>query len=149
MKCPVCHDEESRVVDSRTAGDSIRRRRQCAGCDARYTTHERIEYRVPWVVKKDGRREPFSRDKVLHGIVLACRKRPVDMSAMEDAVKDVEAKLELLREAEVPSSVVGAAVMHVLQEVDQVAHVRFASVYREFENVDQFIEAIKPLQEPS
>ena len=149
MKCPVCHDEESRVVDSRTAGDSIRRRRQCVGCDARYTTHERIEYRVPWVVKKDGRREPFSRDKVLHGIVLACRKRPVDMSAMEAAVKDVEAKLELLREAEVPSSVVGAAVMNVLQEVDQVAHVRFASVYREFESVDQFIEAIKPLQETS
>ena len=99
-----------------------------------------------WVLKKNGVKEPFSREKVLHGISLACRKRPVDAVAMESAVRAVVARLEATRELELPSSVVGEAVMEVLRGVDEVAYVRFASVYREFESVDQFVEAIAPLQ---
>jgi transcriptional repressor NrdR len=106
-----------------------------------------VERRLPWIVKKDGRREPFVREKVLHGIALACRKRPIDAAIMEDAVRRVETQLETMRDAEVPSSVVGEAVMQVLRDIDEVAYVRFASVYREFGGVEQFIETIRPLRE--
>ncbi len=143
MRCPECQHEDSRVIDSRTAGeDAIRRRRQCSDCGARFTTHERIETPIAWVLKKDGQRVPFSRHKVLNGIDLACRKRPIDASGMDTAVKKVEGLLVDLRVAEITTSQVGEAVMKVLRETDAVAYVRFASVYREFESVEQFAETI-------
>ena len=149
MRCPKCHFPDSKVIDSRTSGDTVRRRRECLAeaCAERFTTHERVESRIPWIVKKDGRRLPFAREKVLRGIELACRKRPVDAGAMEQAVRRVEEVLESIREQEVPSSIVGEAVMEVLREVDEVAYIRFASVYRNFENVDQFVDTIRPLRE--
>lgn len=143
MRCPDCGHEDSRVVDSRTTGDSIRRRRQCSACNARFTTHERLEQRVLWVIKRDGRREPWSREKVLHGIALACRKRPVDADVMEQVVAQVEADLE---GGEVTASDVGQAVLAALRTVDPVAYVRFASVYGKFESVEQFVDAITPLR---
>jgi transcriptional repressor NrdR len=149
MRCPKCQHPDSKVIDSRTSGDTIRRRRECLSCAERFTTHEHIEARLPWVVKKDGRREPFAREKVLHGIALACRKRPIDAAAMDEAVRRVEQSLENLRENEVGSSVVGELVMSVLRDIDEVAYVRFASVYREFGSADQFIQTIRPLMESS
>ena len=136
------------MIDSRASGDTIRRRRECLaeGCGERFTTHERTEARVPWIIKKDGRREPFDRDKVFRGIALACRKRPLDTAAMDDAARRVEMLLET-REGEITAAAVGQAVMEVLRDVDEVAYVRFASVYRQFESVDQFVETIRPLQE--
>lgn len=149
MRCPVCQSSESKVVDSRTTGDAIRRRRECLDCSARFTTHERVEQRVVWVVKKDGRKEPFSREKVLHGISLACRKRPLDAQAMDGVVARVEAVLESGRGAEVTSADVGEAVMRVLREVDEIAYLRFCSVYQEFESLQQFLDTIRPLTEPT
>jgi transcriptional repressor NrdR len=127
--------------------DSIRRRRECQACSARFTTHERLERRMPWVVKKDGTKELFSTDKVLNGLRLACRKRPIGAEGLEDLVRLVEDRVDGLRLAEVQSAEVGEAVMLVLRDVDEVAYVRFASVYRAFENVDQFVETIRPLRE--
>lgn len=147
MRCPECESDDLKVVDSRTAGDGIRRRRECGICGARFTTHERVEQRLPWVVKKNGGRQPFSRDKVLHGIALACRKRPVSPEDLERAVRQVEARLVALREPEIPTDRVGEAVMEVLSEVDQVAYVRFASVYKQFDSVAQFAEFITPMQD--
>ncbi len=149
MRCPKCHFPDSKVIDSRTSGDSIRRRRECLaeGCAERFTTHERLEARIPWIVKKDGRREPFARDKVYRGISLAGRKRPIEPATIDEAVRKVEAFLEGLRETEVPSAVVGQAVMDVLKDIDQVAYIRFASVYQEFESVEKFVETIRPLRE--
>ena len=149
MRCAECHHPESRVVDSRTSGDSIRRRRECLACGGRFTTHERIERPILWVLKKDGRKEPFSEEKVLSGLALACRKRPVSGSDMDEAVGRVHALLQERRGSEVPAAAVGEAVMEVLREIDEVAYVRFASVYREFESADQFIDTIRPLQERS
>ncbi|MBT3218814.1 MAG: transcriptional repressor NrdR [Proteobacteria bacterium] len=146
MRCPECN-ADSRVIDSRTGENSTRRRRQCTECGVRFTTQERIELRMPTIVKKNGLREPFSREKVLHGIVLACQKRPIDPAAMEELVGQVEKSLDSLRLPEVPASQVGEIVMDVLRDVDEVAYVRFASVYRAFESADQFIETIHPLQE--
>lgn len=147
MRCPDCHHPESKVIDSRTTTDeAVRRRRQCLSCGARFTTHERLERRLPWVVKRDGRREPFEPRKVVQGIALACRKRPVDAAMMDEAVRAVESRLEQCRDAEVPSSMVGEAVMLVLHEVDPVAYVRFASVYRAFESIEQFASLIDPMR---
>jgi transcriptional repressor NrdR len=147
MRCPVCGHESSRVIDSRTTGDAIRRRRVCSECEHRFTTHERVELRLPWVVKKDGAREPYSRDKVRRGIALACRKRSIDAETLEQAVRHVEQRLIALRLPEVQSGRVGEAVMQTLRETDAVAYVRFASVYREFESIDEFADAISPLQD--
>lgn len=147
MLCPACQHDDSRVLDSRDTGDAIRRRRSCLECGHRFTTLERIEIRLPWIVKKDGRREPFSRDKVLHGIALACRKRPVSPEDLEAAVQRVEQRLLEQREGEVSSARVGEAVMDALRDVDPVAYVRFASVYRQFESVEQFGEAIRGIPE--
>lgn len=138
MRCPACQHTESRVIDSRDSGDVTRRRRSCLACGHRFTTLERIEVRLPWVVKRDGRREVFSRDKVLHGIALACRKRPIDAERLAAAVHQVETALVELREADVTSAQVGEAVMAVLADLDAVAYVRFASVYRQFESAEQF-----------
>lgn len=147
MRCPVCTTEDTRVVDSRTSADAIRRRRECLQCGSRFTTFERVEARQLWVQKRGGEREPFLRDKVAAGIQLATRKRPFTSAQRDELVDRVVKRLEDLREATVPSSAVGEAVMEVLREVDDVAYVRFASVYRAFESVDQFIEAIAPLRE--
>ena len=146
MRCPACHGIESKVVDSRTTGDVIRRRRQCQACQHRFTTHERVERRLPWVVKRDGRREPFSAKKGMTGLTLACRKRPVGRDALEALVERVELRLSSRREGDVGSDEVGQILMEELSEVDAVAYVRFASVYRAFESVEQFVEAIGPLQ---
>lgn len=147
MRCPSCQHGESRVVDSRTTGEAIRRRRQCASCGARFTTHERAEQRLLWVLKKDGQREPWSTEKVLHGIALACHKRPVDTPSMEAAVREVEAAFD--GRSEVDSARVGDEVQAVLRRLDPVAMVRFVSVYQEFESLEQFIDLIRPLQDPT
>ncbi|MCO4744407.1 MAG: transcriptional repressor NrdR [Proteobacteria bacterium] len=147
MRCPTCQHEDSKVVDSRTSGDAIRRRRECLECSERFTTHERVERPTLWVLKKDGRKEPFRSEKVLTGLALACRKRPITAADMDDAARKVEAMLQERRGTEVPAAAVGEAVMEVLRTVDEVAYIRFASVYREFESADQFIETIRPLQE--
>lgn len=145
MRCPECGAAETKVIDSRVSGDAVRRRRVCEACSARFTTHERIEQRQLWVLKSSGQKEPFQREKVLHGIHLACRKRPC-AGEVESLVNRVIARLEDRREAAIPSQAVGEAVMQVLREVDEVAYVRFASVYQAFESVDQFIEAVLPLR---
>ncbi len=146
MRCPDCSSDQTRVVDSRAGADTIRRRRECEVCGARFTTFERVERRQIWVAKRDGTREPFEPSKVASGIALACRKRPIDGDRVEEMVDRVVRHLEDRREATVPSSAVGEAVMEVLREVDEVAYVRFASVYRAFDGVEDFIEAIKPLR---
>ena len=149
MLCPACSHDQDRVVDSRSTreGAAIRRRRECSVCGTRFTTFERIEQRLPWVTKKSGGRQPFSRDKVLHGIALACRKRPVSPEEMERAVRQVEQRLVALREPEVTSDRVGEAVMNVLRDLDHVAYVRFASVYQQFDSIEQFAELVTPLRE--
>ena len=147
MRCPECGHDDSKVVDSRSGPSHIRRRRECLNCSARFTTHERLETPALWVLKKNGQKEPFNANKVLAGLSLACRKRPIDADVIEEAVQRVHTRLTQLRQPTVPSSAVGEAVMDVLKEVDDVAYVRFASVYRAFESVDQFVEAIRPLRE--
>lgn len=146
MRCPDCGSDQTRVVDSRAGSDAIRRRRECEACGARFTTFERVERRQLWVAKRDGTREPFERGKVASGIALACRKRPIDADRIDEMVDHVVRRLEDRREPTVPSSAVGEAVMEVLREVDEVAYVRFASVYRAFDGVEDFIEAIAPLR---
>lgn len=147
MQCPRCQHVDSKVIDSRTSGDSVRRRRECLACNERFTTHERYELRLPWIVKRAGHREPFERAKLLKGVDRACVKRPVSRDAQEALVDRVERALEALREGEVGSHVVGELVMNELMRLDEVAYVRFASVYRAFESVDQFVEAIRPLRQ--
>ncbi|MFT4626138.1 MAG: transcriptional repressor NrdR [Myxococcota bacterium] len=128
-------------------GDAIRRRRECLQCGHRFTTHERIEQRLPLVVKRDGRREPFTRSKVMTGLALACRKRPVDHEALESLVDRVETRIASGREGEITAGEVGAVVMEELRDVDAVAYVRFASVYHAFESIEQFVDALAPLRE--
>jgi transcriptional repressor NrdR len=147
MRCPECGDGDTRVVDSRDSGDSIRRRRECLACGARFTTFERMEVRPLWVLKRDGTKEPFRREKVLSGIAHACRKRPFDESSLEGLVDRVVRRLEARREPALGTDTVGEAVMEVLREVDEVAFVRFASVYQAFESVDQFVGAIHRARE--
>ena len=147
MRCPECQHSESKVIDSRSAVDSIRRRRECLACSGRFTTHERVERLLPWVQKKNDKKEPFKAEKILKGIALACRKRPIDALTQQEAVREVESRLLAMHCDEVLSSVVGQAVMDVLREIDEVAYLRFASVYREFESVEQFMETIRPLRE--
>lgn len=149
MRCPECQHLESRVVDSRSAGDSIRRRRECASCGHRFTTYERSERPQLWVLKKSGIKEPYHHEKVLHGLALACRKRPVQAEQLDEAARQVRTLLEQRRDTPIPSSAVGEAVMEVLRRVDAVAYVRFASVYQAFESVDEFVEVIRPLTERS
>ncbi len=147
MKCPFCGHLEDKVVDSRSSkeGDAIRRRRECLKCEARFTTYERVEEVLPLVIKKDGRREPFDRQKILQGLLKACEKRPVGIVALEDAVSKIEKKLQEGGEKEIPSSVIGEEVMHALHKLDQVAYVRFASVYREFKDINEFMEELREL----
>lgn len=147
MKCPFCGYEEDKVVDSRTSSDaiSIRRRRECLDCGKRYTTYEQIEEQALMIVKKDGRREPFDRHKLLAGLVKACEKRPVSMDALGRLVDELERQLSQEFEREAPSREIGERVMRKLHLLDPVAYVRFASVYREFKDVEQFMRELKDL----
>ncbi len=147
MKCPFCGNVEDKVVDSRSnpEGDAIRRRRECLKCQRRFTTYEHVEKADVMVVKKDGRRESFDKNKLLAGLVKACEKRPVSMEKMQEIIDEVERSLENRYEREIPSKEIGEAVMKELQKIDDVAYVRFASVYREFKDVNQFMSELNHL----
>lgn len=147
MKCIYCGHLEDKVIDSRSSaeGNSVRRRRECLKCERRFTTYEYIE-RIPLlVVKKDGRREAFDRNKILSGIVKACEKRSISLKMMEDMVASIERSAMRKYEKEMPASVVGELVMEKLASVDEVAYVRFASVYRQFKDVNQFMSELKDI----
>lgn len=147
MRCPFCSHIEDKVVDSRMAkeGEAIRRRRECLGCKRRFTTYERVDEILPMVVKKDGRRELFDLAKILAGLKRACEKRPISMATLEAVANQIEKHIQERGEAEVPCRVVGEEVMAELHKIDQVAYVRFASVYREFKDVEQFMDEVKGL----
>jgi len=147
MKCPFCGHTESRVVDSRISKDaeSIRRRRECLKCRKRFTTSERGEETLPLIVKKDGRREPFDQQKIFNGLKKACEKRPISIDTLEKVVSRIEQSLIESGEREVKSSVVGERVMEELYNLDGVAYVRFASVYRQFKDINQFMKELKDL----
>jgi transcriptional repressor NrdR len=147
MKCPFCQGDNDRVVDSRASQDgfAIRRRRQCLSCKRRYTTYERIERTTVRLVKKDGTREPYDASKIKRGLEKACWKRPVSEAQLEAIIATVENELESNFESEVESRHVGELVMEQLRELDQVAFVRFASVYRQFEDVHDFVSELRPM----
>lgn len=147
MKCPFCDELEDKVVDSRMAkeGEVIRRRRECLGCKRRYTTYERVEEILPMVVKKDGRRETFDRTKILAGLKKACEKRPISTATIEAVTDRIEKRIQEMGETEIESRIVGEELMKELHQLDQVAYVRFASVYREFKDIDQFMDELRSL----
>lgn len=147
MKCPFCHDLENHVIDSRLTKDGgvIRRRRECLHCKRRFTTYERVEEMLPMVVKKDGRREVFDRRKIVSGLRKACEKRPVSIAAIEQTADRIEQALQERGEKEIPSSAIGEAVMRELHKLDKVAYVRFASVYRSFKDVGEFMRELEDL----
>ena len=147
MKCPFCGHIEDKVVDSRlsTDAETIRRRRECEKCGKRFTSYERVEEIMPMVVKKDGRREPFDRLKVLSGLKKACEKRAVSMDTLANVVDEIEKKLLEGAQKEISSSAVGEEIMRNLQELDKVAYVRFASVYRDFKDIDEFVKELAGL----
>ena len=147
MKCPFCSAEDTRVINSRPADDNsaIRRRRQCETCGRRFTTYEKLEVFPVMIVKKDQSREPYSRDKLRNGILQACHKRPVSTDDLNNMLDDIETSLFNRFEKEVPSSVIGEMVMERLRSLDEVAYVRFASVYRSFTDVNTFAEELKEL----
>lgn len=138
---------ESKVVDSRISGDGdiVRRRRECERCNVRFTSYERVESELPMIIKKDGRREPFDRLKISHGIQKACEKRPVGMEVIEDIVSKIELWAQELGKAEISSTMVGEKVMDALQRLDEVAYVRFASVYRSFKDINEFMDELKDI----
>lgn len=140
MKCPYCGHLENHVTDSRASnsGDVIRRRRQCESCTTRFTTYERVEYTLPTVVKKDGRREPFDRAKIAKSLRVALSKRPVSLERIESIADEIERELVEADQREMASSMIGERLMQRLRELDQVAYVRFASVYRSFRDIDEF-----------
>lgn len=147
MKCPFCSYTEDKVIDSRSSNEdkSVRRRRECLKCKKRFTTYEYIEEIPLMVIKKDGRRESFDRNKILSGIVKACEKRPVGMDKMEAVVDKVEKELQKSFDKEVKAQVIGESVMNHLHKLDEVAYVRFASVYRQFKDINQFMKELKDL----
>lgn len=147
MQCPFCDYLENKVVDSRLSkeGEAIRRRRECLACQRRFTTYERIEDILPSVIKKDGGREPFDRQKILQGLKKACEKRPISIDALDAAVDRIEKKIQDAGKSEVPSRMIGEEVMNELHSLDQVAYVRFASVYREFKDLGEFMSELKDL----
>ena len=147
MKCPYCEATDTKVVDKRATPDevSIRRRRECLKCEKRFTTYERIENIDLTIVKKDGKKEPYNREKVLKGLLKATEKRGVSIEKLNDAVDKIEAKLRNLDNTEIPSKVVGEEVMRALKKMDKVAYIRFASVYRDFHDVTEFQEEVSKL----
>ena len=145
MNCPYCGYYDSRVLDSRDVNDGIRRRRQCLECDSCFTTYERVQPASLFVIKKDNRREEFNKDKLLTGIRKACEKRPVPVTKLEEIVEEIETMLQERPEKELKTSEIGRYVMDKLKELDKVAYVRFASVYREFKDVNDFFAELKTL----
>lgn len=148
MKCPFCSDPNTQVTDTREneEGDVVRRRRRCVACDKRFTTYERIDLKMPHIVKRNGNRSEFDHDKLAASLKLALRKRPVTLEAVEAAIARIEARMLSLGEAEVRSKQLGELVMRELKELDKVAYIRFASVYRNFADVDEFSEVIREVQ---
>ena len=148
MHCPFCANPDTRVIDSRLLGegDQVRRRRECQGCKARFTTYETAELSLPRIIKSDGRREPFNDEKLRGGILKALEKRPVAMERVEDSINQVKRKVRESGEREIDSRRLGELVMDALRSLDQVAYVRFASVYRSFEDVRAFLEEIESLE---
>ena len=147
MKCPYCGEDDTKVIDSRPADEnsSIRRRRQCEVCGKRFTTYEKLETMPLMVIKKDNTREPYNRAKIEAGIVTSCHKRPVSSAQIRGIIDEIENEIFSFEEKEIPSSVIGEKVMQKLKMVDEVAYVRFASVYREFKDVNTFVEEIGKL----
>ncbi len=147
MRCPFCNDLDSRVLDSRPAegGSVIRRRRECSSCSRRFTTYERVEEQLLYVVKRDGRRERFNRKKILTGLLKACEKRPVSLATLEGLAEEVEREIRNTLVEEVPSTYIGDLVMDRLRNLDEVAYVRFASVYRCFTDVERFRQELESL----
>jgi transcriptional repressor NrdR len=149
MKCPFCADTENKVIDSRLSkeGYVIRRRRECLACNRRFTTYERIEEIPLMIIKKDGRREEFNRDKIRTGITKACEKRNISMNSIEDFLDELEQELRETGKKEISSSIVGERVINRLHDLDEIAYVRFASVYREFKDVNDFVQELKLMLE--
>lgn len=147
MKCPFCSYSDSRVLESRPTeeGSAIRRRRECLSCRERFTTYERVETVPLMVIKKDGTRQEFDRSKILQGVIKACEKRPVPLARLEQMVSDIEQRLRNSMEQEVSSKTIGEMVMNELKQIDQVAYVRFASVYRQFKDIQSFLEELQTL----
>jgi transcriptional repressor NrdR len=147
MKCPFCAFTDNKVIDSRMSKDAqvIRRRRECLECGRRFTTYERIEEVLPLVIKKDARREPFDRMKIIIGLKKACEKRPISITTLEKVADKIEARIQESGEKEIPSSMIGEAIMLELFQLDHVAYVRFASVYRSFKDAHQFMEELRDL----
>ncbi len=147
MKCPYCGVDNDKVIDSRSNNDgfSIRRRRECLGCQRRFTTYERVEQSSIKVIKKDGGREPFDQDKIRSGLEKACWKRPVSNEQIRQLIETVEREVHDSFESEVPADKIGEIIMQHLRHVDQVAYVRFASVYRQFEDVHDFVDELQPM----
>ncbi len=147
MRCPFCGNSDSKVVDSRPdkGGSGIRRRRECEQCAKRFTTHERIEEMLPLVLKKDGRREPFERTKIISGIKKACEKRPISVEVIERLVDRLETRLQESSEKEISTTLIGEWIMKELHDLDEVAYVRFASVYRSFRDINEFMQELQEL----
>ena len=145
MRCPYCSESESRVIDSRGLGEGIRRRRQCLGCAARFTTYERVQPYSIFVIKKDGRREEFSRDKLSLGIRKACEKRPLPTGAIDKLIDSIEVELYRVGKAEIPSSLIGDLIMAGLKRLDHIAYIRFASVYRDFADITSLKQEVDTL----
>jgi transcriptional repressor NrdR len=148
MRCPKCGNQDDKVIDSRASreGSTIRRRRQCLQCNLRFTTYEEIEHEGLMVVKRDGRREEFSREKLLSGLKKACQKRPISPEAIEEVVEKIVDEITGKYDREVPGAVIGERVMEALRELDKVAYVRFASVYRRFEEATEFVSEVNKLE---
>ena len=149
MRCPFCSEPQSRVTDSRVAEDGIRRRRECLSCRRRFTTYERVQAGPLLVSKRDGRREEFSREKLLSGLRKACAKRPVPGAVIEGLVDDIESGLAQRSSAEIPASDLGTILMERLREIDRVAYIRYASVYRDFQDIESFEKAVRDLRDES
>ncbi|MGE5301253.1 MAG: transcriptional regulator NrdR [Acidobacteriota bacterium] len=149
MKCPFCENLEDRVIDSRTSreGNAIRRRRECLRCGKRFTSYERVEDLVPMVVKKDGRREPFDTGKIRNGLLIACKKRPIETDRLDSIVDAIEKKLAGLGVKEIRSTWIGEQIMAELRQLDKVAYVRFASVYHQFKDINDLMDEVKTLFE--
>lgn len=147
MKCPYCNSEMTKVIDSRPSEESnaIRRRRQCDACNRRFTTYETIESAPLIVIKKDLSREPFNRDKIISGVIRSCHKRPVSMKRIDELIDEIENTLYNTLNKEIESSYIGALVMEKLKEIDEVAYVRFASIYREFKDINTFMDELKKI----
>ena len=146
VKCPYCNIPDSKVTDSRTVGENVRRRRECVRCGLRFTTSERVQTTALLVVKRDERRQEFNRDKLLSQIVLACTKRPIPYRDIEKVVEDIEAQVQSLGKPEIKSSTIGEMVMERLKSLDRIAYIRWASVYRDFQDMESFEEMVKDLR---